>query len=112
MVNPGHPKALQVSKLVKDFGETQVLHGLDMEVGHGEFVALMGPSGSGKSTLLNLAGLLDRPTSGQVFIDGVDTGTLDEAGLTAFRGKQLGFIFQFHCLLPGFTALENVLLPS
>jgi lipoprotein-releasing system ATP-binding protein len=109
-------KALLVEGVVKDFGEgsarSRVLRGVDMHVLPGELVALVGPSGSGKSTLLNVAGLLDRPTEGRVVIDGTDTTTLDEAGLTAFRGQKLGFIFQFHHLLPAFTALENVLLPG
>ena len=107
--------ALRIQGVTKEFGngvKSRVLHGIDMEVRHGEVCALMGPSGSGKSTLLNIAGLLDRPTAGHVWIDGTDTGTLDEAGLTVFRGRKLGFIFQFHHLLPEFTALENVTLPS
>jgi lipoprotein-releasing system ATP-binding protein len=104
--------ALGASAIIKDFGDVRVLHGIDMQVGRGEVVALMGPSGSGKSTLLNIVGLLDRPTSGRIEIDGVDVSALDEAGLARTRGAKLGFIFQFHCLLPDFTALENVLLPS
>jgi lipoprotein-releasing system ATP-binding protein len=104
--------ALRASAIVKDFGTVRVLHGIDMEVRRGEVVALMGPSGSGKSTLLNIAGLLDRPTSGQISVDGLATSTLNEAGLSRARGENLGFIFQFHCLLPDFTAIENVLLPS
>ena len=116
MADAEAPKALLVEGAIKDFGEgaarSRVLRGVDMHVLPGELVALVGPSGSGKSTLLNIAGLLDRPTEGRVVIDGTDTGTLDEAGLTAFRGKKLGFIFQFHHLLPAFTALENVLLPG
>jgi lipoprotein-releasing system ATP-binding protein len=105
--------ALRVEGVVKEFGPAaRVLHGVDMAVGAGEVVALMGPSGSGKSTLLNIAGLLDRPTAGRVVIDGVDTSALDDAGLTALRGLKLGFIFQFHHLLPAFTSLENVMLPA
>ncbi len=113
MVEP--TRALHVVGVVKDFSEavtSRVLHGVDLEVRAGEVVALMGPSGSGKSTLLNIAGLLDRPTAGHVWIDGVDTGGLDARGLTELRGRKLGFIFQFHHLLPAFTAVENVLLPS
>jgi len=75
-------------------------------------VAMIGPSGSGKSTLLNIIGLLDRPTSGRVVLDGIDTSDLDDAGLTALRARLLGFVFQFHHLLPAFTAVENVMLPA
>lgn len=92
--------------------ETRVLHDIDFALRHGEFVALMGPSGSGKSTLLNIVGLLDRPSSGRVLIDGVDTGTLDERALTMLRGRKIGFVFQSHLLLSAFTALENVMLPA
>jgi len=91
--------------------EVEVLHGIDLTLRHGEFAALIGPSGSGKSTLLNLVGLLDRPSSGQIFIDGQDAGTLDELALTTLRGRAIGFIFQYHHLLPAFTALENVMMP-
>jgi lipoprotein-releasing system ATP-binding protein len=91
--------------------ETEVLHGIDMRLDAGEFVALIGPSGSGKSTLLNIMGLLDRPSSGQLFITGQETSTLDEAQLTALRGRAIGFVFQSHFLLSAFTALENVMMP-
>jgi lipoprotein-releasing system ATP-binding protein len=92
--------------------EAEVLHGIGLSLRAGEFVALVGPSGSGKSTLLNLIGLLERPTSGRLLIDGRDTATLDDAALTLLRGRTIGFVFQYHHLLPAFTALENVLLPS
>ena len=92
--------------------EAEVLHGIDLCIEDGEFVALVGPSGSGKSTLLNLIGLLERPTEGRIAIAGHDTATLDDAALTALRGRAIGFIFQFHHLLPGFTALENVMMPA
>ena len=91
--------------------ETEVLHGIDLRLSRGEFCAVMGPSGSGKSTLLNLVGLLDRPTSGTLRIAGVDTGALDEAGLTRLRGHEIGFVFQYHHLLPAFSACENVMMP-
>jgi lipoprotein-releasing system ATP-binding protein len=90
---------------------TPVLHGVDLAVKEGEFTALMGPSGPGKSTLLNLVGLLDRPTAGTVRLAGQDTSALDDRGLTRYRGRTVGFVFQFHHLLPEFTALENVMLP-
>lgn len=92
--------------------ETEVLHGIDLHLDEHEFVALTGPSGSGKSTLLNLVGLLEQPTSGTLRIAGTDTVSLDEAMLTQLRGKTIGFVFQFHHLLPAFSALENVLMPS
>ena len=92
--------------------EAEILHGIDLALEVGEFAALVGPSGSGKSTLLNIVGLLERPTRGKVLIAGRDTGTLDEAELTELRGRTLGFVFQFHHLLPAFTALENVMMPT
>ncbi|TSE24267.1 ABC transporter ATP-binding protein [Tepidimonas aquatica] len=92
--------------------ENEVLHGIDLRLGAHEFVALTGPSGSGKSTLLNVIGLLERPSAGRLVIDGHDTAALDEAALTGLRGRTIGFVFQYHHLLPAFTALENVLLPS
>jgi len=91
--------------------QVEVLHGIDLVLHQGEFVALMGPSGSGKSTLLNLVGLLDRPSSGHIRIAGSETTTLDEAGLTRLRGRSIGFVFQYHYLVPAFTAIENVMMP-
>ena len=91
--------------------ETEVLHGLDLTIERGEFVALIGPSGSGKSTLLNLIGLLDKPTAGELLITGQPTTQLQDRELTLLRAKAIGFVFQFHNLLPEFTALENVMLP-
>lgn len=112
---PPAAPVLRLSQVTKAYGDhvvTEVLHGIDLEIAPGELAALIGPSGSGKSTLLHVMGLLDRPTSGQVEIEGVDTATLDDHGLTAVRGRTLGFVFQFHHLLPAFTACENVLLPA
>jgi len=103
-----------VEGVTKSFGRevvTEVLHGVDLELAPAEFTALVGPSGSGKSTLLNLLGLLDRPTSGRIVLEGRDTTDLDEGERTALRGRSLGFVFQFHHLLPAFTALENVMMP-
>jgi lipoprotein-releasing system ATP-binding protein len=91
--------------------QTEVLHGIDLELPRGEFCALMGPSGSGKSTLLNLIGLLDRPNGGRILIEDRDTTGLDDAALTRLRGHSIGFVFQYHHLLPAFTAAENVLMP-
>jgi lipoprotein-releasing system ATP-binding protein len=92
--------------------ETEVLHGLDLSLAQGEFAALIGPSGSGKSTLLNIIGLLERPTGGRLSIAGRDTASLSEAEITQLRGRSIGFVFQFHHLLPAFSALENVTLPA
>jgi lipoprotein-releasing system ATP-binding protein len=92
--------------------EAEVLHGVSLTLSAGEFVALIGPSGSGKSTLLNIVGLLERPSAGRLAILGEDTVGLDDAGLTRLRGRALGFVFQFHHLLPAFSALENVTLPT
>jgi lipoprotein-releasing system ATP-binding protein len=91
--------------------ETEVLHGIDVDIQHGEFCALIGPSGSGKSTLLNIIGLLDRPTAGRLSIAGRDTAILDDGALTKLRGQSIGFVFQYHHLLNAFTALENVMMP-
>ena len=92
--------------------EAEVLHGISLVLEEAEFVSLQGPSGSGKSTLLNIIGLLEQPTSGRLEIAGHDTAILDDAALTQLRGATIGFVFQFHHLLPAFTALENVLMPS
>jgi lipoprotein-releasing system ATP-binding protein len=103
-----------VEGVTKTFGRevvTKVLHGIDLELFPAEFTALVGPSGSGKSTLLNLLGLLDRPTSGRILLQGRDTTGLEEGERSALRGRSLGFVFQFHHLLPAFTALENVMMP-
>jgi lipoprotein-releasing system ATP-binding protein len=100
----------------KSYGDgevaTEVLHGIDLTLERGEFVALMGPSGSGKSTLLNVVGLLDRPSAGTLSIEGHDTAELDEAGLTRLRGHSIGFVFQYHHLISAFSAIENVMMPK
>ncbi len=106
---------LAVEGVVKDYGDalrTRALDGVDLVLARGELTALIGPSGSGKSTLLHIIGLLDRPTAGRVVVDGKDTTELDERERTAVRAHTLGFVFQFHHLLPAFTALENVMLPA
>ena len=92
--------------------EVEVLHGIDWQVARGEFVALIGPSGSGKSTLLNIVGLLERLTSGSYHLLGEAVQDMDDQALTLMRRRALGFVFQFHHLLPAFTALENVTLPA
>jgi lipoprotein-releasing system ATP-binding protein len=107
---------VQLSHVHKSFNvgestEVEVLHGIDMVLNAGEFVAVMGPSGSGKSTLLNLVGLLDRPTQGQLLITGMETTQLDDHALTQLRGRSIGFVFQYHHLIGAFSALENVMLP-
>jgi lipoprotein-releasing system ATP-binding protein len=91
--------------------EVEILHDIDLELQHGEFIALTGPSGSGKSTLLNIIGLLDRPTKGRLLIEGQETSTLDDTAITKLRGHSIGFVFQSHCLITAFTALENVSMP-
>ena len=91
--------------------EVTVLRAINLSFYKGEFVAIMGPSGSGKSTLLNIIGLLDRPTTGRLFIHGKDTNTLDDRELTRLRGHSIGFVFQYHYLISAFTALENVMMP-
>ncbi|MCG5233879.1 ABC transporter ATP-binding protein [Xanthobacter oligotrophicus] len=91
--------------------ETEVLHGIDLTIRAGEFVALIGPSGSGKSTLLNIIGLLDSPTSGRLEVTGADTTQLDDAARTRLRGHAIGFVFQYHYLISAFTAAENVMMP-
>jgi lipoprotein-releasing system ATP-binding protein len=108
---------VELKQIRKSYGAgtpvvTEVLHGIDLSIREGEFAALTGPSGSGKSTLLNIIGLLEQPSSGQLCINGQDTAYMNEMAITALRGRSIGFIFQFHHLLPGFSALENVMLPS
>lgn len=106
---------VQLRHVMREFGskvKTRVLYDIDLELRRGEFCALIGPSGSGKSTLLNIMGLLDQPTSGEVLIDGQATTKLDEDALTHFRGRTLGFVFQFHHLMAAFSALENVMIPA
>ena len=107
---------LRLEGVTKRYGvgtpaEVEVLHGIDLTLNQGEFVALIGPSGSGKSTLLNIIGLLDRPSSGKQFIEGVEIGPLNDRELTSLRGHSIGFVFQFHYLITAFTALENVMMP-
>lgn len=105
-------KMIEVKDIWKSFGELEVLKGVNLKVEKGEIVAIVGKSGAGKTTLLQLIGTLDRPTKGKVLIDGQDVFALNDKQLAAFRNKHIGFIFQFHQLLPEFTALENVCIPA
>ena len=103
---------IEVQNIYKSFGTLEVLKGVNLTVTKGEIVAIVGKSGAGKTTLLQIIGTLDRPTSGKVVIDGQDVFTLNDTKLAAFRNHHIGFIFQFHQLLPEFTALENVCIPA
>jgi lipoprotein-releasing system ATP-binding protein len=107
--------ALETRGLRRTLGEgdaaLEILHGLDLTIRRGEFCSIMGPSGSGKSTLMYLLGALDRPTEGSVLVGGVDTKELSESRLADVRNREIGFVFQFHYLMPEFTALENVTMP-
>ena len=98
--------------ITKSFGALQVLKGIDLEINRGEVVSIVGPSGAGKTTLLQILGTLDAPDSGSLSINGIDVRQLSESKLSAFRNQNIGFVFQFHQLLPEFTALENVMIPA
>jgi len=110
------PNFIFIKQLYKSFpgpqAKVEVLKGLDLEVAQGESVAIVGASGVGKSTLLHILGTLDRPTEGGVMVAGQDVFQMDERTLSAFRNRHIGFVFQFHHLLPEFTALENVMMPA
>ena len=103
---------IEVKNIHKSFGDLEVLKGVNLEVKKGEIVAIVGKSGAGKTTLLKIIGTLDRPTAGQVSINGIDVFAMKDSQLAAFRNQHIGFIFQFHQLLPEFTALENVCIPA
>lgn len=105
-------KMIEIQGVTKSFGELQVLKGIDLTIYKGEVVSIVGPSGAGKTTLLQIMGTLDKADSGSVFIHGMEVGRLKEKELSAFRNHQIGFVFQFHQLLPEFTALENVMMPA
>lgn len=98
--------------IVKKIGDTEILKGISLQIKVSEVVSLVGPSGAGKSTLLSILGTLDKPTSGKVFIDNQEIAKMNEKKLAAFRNANIGFVFQFHHLLPEFTALENVFIPA
>ena len=103
---------IQIKNIHKRFGELEVLKGISMEVARGELISVVGASGAGKTTLLQIIGTLSRPDEGQVVIDGTELSTLGDDALARFRNQKIGFVFQFHQLLPEFTALENVCLPA
>ena len=103
---------IQLHDIHKSFGTLEVLKGIDLTINKGEVVSIVGPSGAGKTTLLQIIGTLDRPDSGRVLFDGIDISRYKEKQLSAFRNRHIGFVFQFHQLLPEFTAMENVMMPS
>lgn len=103
---------VELEGITKSFGSLQVLKGIDLTIAKGEIVSIVGPSGAGKTTLLQIMGTLDRPDSGRVVLNGTEVNRLNEKALSAFRNKEIGFVFQFHQLLPEFTALENVAIPA
>ena len=103
---------IDIKNITKSFGNLQVLKGIDLHIDKGEVVSIVGPSGAGKTTLLQIIGTLDQPDTGSVCIDGINTTSLSQKALAAFRNKKLGFVFQFHQLLPEFTAIENVMIPA
>ena len=103
---------ITANQIKKSFGSVDVLNGIDLNIAKGEIVSIVGASGAGKTTLLQILGTLDRPDSGQVFFDGIDITSYNEKELSAFRNSNIGFVFQFHHLLPEFTALENVCIPA
>ncbi len=103
---------IQANDIYKSYGQLQVLKGVDIEIGQGEVVSIVGRSGAGKSTLLHILGTLDKPDKGELTINGVKTAQLSGKKLASFRNKHIGFIFQFHHLLPEFSALENVCIPA
>ena len=103
---------IQLHDIRKSFGTLEVLKGIDLTINPGEVVSIVGPSGAGKTTLLQIIGTLDRPDSGRVLFDGVDISVYKEKQLSAFRNRHIGFVFQFHQLLPEFSAVENVMMPA
>lgn len=103
---------IDIKGITKSFGSLQVLKGIDLHIDKGEVVSIVGPSGAGKTTLLQIIGTLDKPDSGQIIIDGTDVSSLSRNKLAEFRNLHIGFVFQFHQLLPEFTALENIMIPA
>ncbi len=103
---------IDIKNITKSFGSLQVLKGIDLHINKGEVVSIVGPSGAGKTTLLQIIGTLDSPDSGDITIDGIDVRKLNQKKLADFRNKHIGFVFQFHQLLPEFTAIENIMIPA
>ena len=103
---------IDIKGITKSFGSLQVLKGIDLHINKGEVVSIVGPSGAGKTTLLQIMGTLDKPDGGTVVVDGIDVGSLSAKKLSDFRNRHIGFVFQFHQLLPEFTALENVMIKN
>ena len=103
---------IEVKNIIKSFGSLQVLKGINLHIGKQEVVSIVGPSGAGKTTLLQIVGTLDKPDGGSVFFDGQDVFALKDNALARFRNREIGFVFQFHQLLPEFSALENVMIPA
>ena len=103
---------IEIKNLTKRFGNIQVLKGIDLKVNKGEVISIVGPSGAGKTTLLQLIGTLDKPDSGNIFFNGEDLCKMSSTRLATFRNQHIGFVFQFHQLLPEFTALENITIPA
>ncbi|ADY37860.1 Sulfate-transporting ATPase [Phocaeicola salanitronis DSM 18170] len=103
---------IQLEGITKSFGSLQVLKGIDLTIDKGEVVSIVGPSGAGKTTLLQIMGTLDKPDAGRIILNNVEVNRLKDKEQAAFRNKEIGFVFQFHQLLPEFTALENVMIPS
>lgn len=103
---------IKIENLTKRFGELEVLKGVDLHISKGEIISIVGPSGAGKTTLLQLIGTLDRPDGGSIRFNGEELGRMNSKRLAAFRNRHIGFVFQFHQLLPEFTALENIIMPA
>ncbi len=103
---------INIKGITKSFGNLQVLQGVDLHIAKGEVVSIVGPSGAGKTTLLQIIGTLDKPDDGEITIDGIDVCRLSSKKLSDFRNRHIGFVFQFHQLLPEFTALENIMIPA
>lgn len=103
---------IEIKSITKSFGSLQVLKGIDLSIDKGEIVSIVGPSGAGKTTLLQIIGTLDRPDTGDIIIDGTNVEQLSTDKLSVFRNQHIGFVFQFHQLLPEFTAIENVMIPA